>query len=298
MTKKITSASLFERSQIPANSGTSIASLLALANSSTYSASKSSHKSTAKYRRCPPYTAFSSLYDAAMGEAALPAIIDAFARSRKQHRFNTDATADVGCGTGRFLKYLSRHASVLFGVDHSAAMLRRTKANTQGLDVTLLEQDLRQLELTRQVNCITCTFDTINYLRSLDELRLAFAAFAQNLMPGGVVVFDYIPAGAHSGAAGPTRQFVKWRSISSQWRIEIDPDGCGSRVTILMRRTRRDGGVDRAYEVHEQRWHQPNDVNTALRDAGFAELQSSPVEPDGTGNWLHVVAQLAPMPTN
>ena len=249
----------------------------------------------AKYRRCAPYTIFSSLYDAAMGEAILPSIIDAFSRSLKKHKFAITSIADVGCGTGRFLRYLSRNSTVLYGVDNSPSMLKRAAANTAGVDVNFLEQDIRQLVLPNEVDCITCTFDTINYLPNRCELKRAFQAFARNLKPGGALVLDYIPEGASEGETGILHQFVKWQSMSSQWRIELDPKGRGSRVTILMRQKRRDGGTSRAYEVHEQRWHAPDTVANILQETGFVMLETSTVEPNGKNNWLHVVARLMPM---
>jgi SAM-dependent methyltransferase len=225
-----------------------------------------------------------------MGAAALPTIIDAFDRSRRRHAIAPRRIADVGCGTGRFLRYLARTGAALTGVDRSASMLRLARRNTNGVDVTLLRQDIRALRLPEPVDCITCTFDTVNYLLDPVDLARALRACAENLVLGGWLLFDYIPR-APASDASPARQLVRWGRFDSAWLIRLAPDGSGSEVAVFIRERRRDGGVRHVVERHRQRWHAPQEVAAALRDAGLASIECRPMEPDGNGQWLHVVAQ-------
>lgn len=259
---------------------------------------KTTDRKRNKYRRRPNYSIFAHLYDYAMGEAVLPTIIDKYASTAKKLDIRTDVVADVGCGTGRFLRYLSRSSTKLFGVDCSETMLNRAARNTSGKNIVFLRQDLRDLDLPEKVDCVTSTFDTVNYLKRRSDLKLAMQAFARNLKPGGHVMFDYIPEGSHRSDGKVVKQYVRKGNLVSQWRVAIDPEGRGSRVTILIRRALSNGETDRSFERHEQRWHAPADVENALREAGFEIRETSEVEPDGNGSWLHVVARLQNTPSH
>lgn len=247
------------------------------------------NRDDSRLRRAPPYSIFALIYDKAMSEAVLPSLIDAFDHSRKKHDVSTESIADIGCGTGRFLKYLTRFGGRLTAVDNSPAMLRLARRRLTGANVTVLRDRMQDFELPNRVDTLTCTFDTINYLLTPDDVGRTFAAFARAIKPGGRLLFDFIPQGA-AATATEGRQYIRIGKILSEWRIQIDPEGRGSVVTILMRRA----GEDNApvyVERHRQCWHAPDDVRAALAHAGFGLMDWRPAEPGGTMGWVHVVAR-------
>jgi hypothetical protein len=151
--------------------------------------------------------------------------------------------------------------------------------------------DLRELRLPEPVDTLTCTFDTINYLRGASDLRTAFAAFATALKPKGAVVFDFIPEGA---AKGPLRrrQRVELGRYASEWRMAIDPAGHGSHARIDITAVANDGHPSYYRETHIQTWHAESEVMTALRDCTFSVLELRPAEPGEKGRWMHCTACL------
>lgn len=224
-----------------------------------------------------------------MGEAVLPSLIDAFEESRKRFAVATERIADVGCGTGRFMRYLSRFGGTLTGIDRSAAMLRLAGRRLAGTGAHLVRMDLRELQLPQAVQTLTCTFDTLNYLTDPEDLQRAFRAFARALEPGGTLLFDVIPQGANRGAASG-RQRVRIGPIHSEWRVQLDPGGRGSAVAILLRNTRFPDRAP-AVEIHRQRWHPEAELRGGLAAAGFEVLDWRPAEPGGSNDWVHVVAR-------
>ncbi len=243
---------------------------------------------TGRLQRAPTYSAFATIYDKAMGEAVLPSVLDAFSESRNRFAISTDSIADIGCGTGRFLKYLTRFNGKLTGIDMSRAMLKLAERRLAGADVRLARMDMRELVLPQRVETVTATFDTLNYLLSSTDLSKTFRRFATALAPGGTLLFDFIPRGANKGATGGT-QHVELGPVRSEWRIRIDPEGRGSAVAIIMHRD--DDKVLPLVEVHRQRWHDVGEVKRLLTASGFELLDCRPAEPGGDGNWLHVVAR-------
>lgn len=241
-------------------------------------------------RRAPAYSAFAAIYDKAMGEAVLPSLLDTFSESQKLFDVGVDSIADIGCGTGRVLRYLSRFKGRLVGVDLSRAMLRLAERRLKGIDVDLRQGDMRDLRIDPPVSTVISTFDTINYLPTKRDVVRAFKSFAACLRPGGTLLFDFIPEGANKGATSGT-QHVRIGPISSDWRVRIDPEGRGSAVAIEF--AHEDPEVPRLVELHRQRWHSRAFVEAALRATGFSILDVRPAEPEGGDDWLHVVARRA-----
>jgi SAM-dependent methyltransferase len=249
-------------------------------------------------QQTPPYTALAPLYDAAMGEVVLPTLMENFETSRRRFGLATEVMADIGCGTGRFLRYLTRYGGRLYGVDRSPAMLRIAARNLRGKQVRLFRMDLRRLRLPETVDTLTCMFDTINYLRDPGELRVAFAAFAAALKPEGGLMFDFIPNGAPS--AGPLRglQRVVLGRFASDWRLVIDPTGRGSRVEIVITKVAEYDHPRYYRETHEQTWFAESEVISALRESAFEVLEIRPAEPGGRGRWMHCSARLDKKPAS
>ncbi|WP_176445297.1 class I SAM-dependent DNA methyltransferase [Maliponia aquimaris] len=246
-------------------------------------------------RAVPPYSAFAAIYDKAMGEAVLPSLIDAFSQSHRRFCADLSSIADVGCGTGRFLHYLTRFGGQLVGVGRSANMLRLAERRLAGKQVELIRMDIRKLRLPAPVSTLTCTFDTLNYLTEPGDLAAAFRGFSAALRPGGTLMFDFIPEGANKGAKSG-RQRVRIGDIRSEWRVHLDPEGRGSAVAILMRKGVR-GETPVIAEMHRQRWHPADEIRQGLSASGFQILDWRPAEPEGSGDWVHVVARLARGPT-
>ncbi|MEM7641636.1 MAG: class I SAM-dependent methyltransferase [Pseudomonadota bacterium] len=218
----------------------------------------------------------------------LPSLLDTFAESRTLFDVEVDSIADIGCGTGRVLRYLSRFKGRLVGVDLSRSMLRLAERRLKGIDVELQHGDMRDLRIEPPVSTVVSTFDTINYLPTKRDVLRAFRSFAACLRPQGTLLFDFIPEGANKGATSAT-QHVRIGPISSDWRVRIDPEGRGSAVAIEF--AHRDPNVPRLVELHRQRWHSRSFIEEALHATGFSVLDMRPAEPGGGEDWLHVVAR-------
>jgi SAM-dependent methyltransferase len=94
---------------------------------------------------------------------------------------------DVACGTGRHLEHL-RDAFVVTGLDGSAEMLAIAATRCPG--VVLHRGDLRNFQLARRFDVITCLFGSIAYAITLEELNHAIDNMAAHLVPGGVLVVE------------------------------------------------------------------------------------------------------------
>jgi SAM-dependent methyltransferase len=101
---------------------------------------------------------------------------------------------ELGCGTGRVLIPLARQGYRVTGIDASAAMLERArnKIAEEDLDerVTLVEQEMRKLELGEQFNLAIAALNSFAHLHTTDEQLAALAQIRRHLNPGGLLVLD------------------------------------------------------------------------------------------------------------
>ena len=94
---------------------------------------------------------------------------------------------DVACGTGALLAEMRRWYSVT-GVDISPEMLAVARRRLP--DVVFTQSDMRELDLGRTFDAVTCLFSSIGYITEPSELKPAVARLAGHVAPGGVLIVD------------------------------------------------------------------------------------------------------------
>jgi SAM-dependent methyltransferase len=214
-----------------------------------------------------PYSLFADFYDSAMGKDIFSKVRDIFERLLQRHRIRFSSAADLGCGTGLFARYLnSRWNAPVFGVDFSAAMLRKASENCRDTGVKLIHQDIRRLCLPHCVDLITANFDTVNHLIGNDDLLHLFLGVYKNLNQGGYFIFDIItPCNPPQGTRiyhGSTRNTFK--QVIQQIRWSPKRQMLFSEVTFSS-----PGNDLHKIERHCERTYYPQQVASWLIDAGF-----------------------------
>jgi ubiquinone/menaquinone biosynthesis C-methylase UbiE len=94
---------------------------------------------------------------------------------------------DVACGTGKHLSYLRQNYRCE-GLDVEPAMV--AIAYERHTDITFHQADMRDFELGRQFDVITCLFSSIGYVRTIANLNRAIANMTRHLVQGGVLVVE------------------------------------------------------------------------------------------------------------
>jgi SAM-dependent methyltransferase len=103
---------------------------------------------------------------------------------------------ELGCGTGRLVVPLALQGHTVTGVDNSPAMLdlARQAVDSAGVGerVTLVEQDMRSLELETGFNLAIAATNTFMHLLALDDQLDALAAVRRHLAPDGLLILDLL----------------------------------------------------------------------------------------------------------
>lgn len=103
---------------------------------------------------------------------------------------------EMGCGSGRVTLPTARAGITVVGVDSSPGMLgrlrRRLEAEPAAVRerVTLVEGDLRSLDLGRTFPLVTAPFRVIQHLLNREDQRAWLRNVARHLEPGGELLFD------------------------------------------------------------------------------------------------------------
>lgn len=101
---------------------------------------------------------------------------------------------ELGCGTGRALLPLARAGYRLTGLDISPAMLdlarRKLAAEDLAEGVTLLQADMRDLDLEARFNLAFVAVNSFMHLPTTADQLAALARIREHLNPGGLLLLD------------------------------------------------------------------------------------------------------------
>jgi len=127
------------------------------------------------------------LYDALYGFKQYAAEADAIHAVVQELRPGARSLLDVACGTGRHLEQL-RDRYVVEGLDLDDGLLAIARRRLPG--VRLHAGDMRNFDLGRRFDAVTCLFSAIGHLAATTELDAAIATMGRHLEPGGALVVE------------------------------------------------------------------------------------------------------------
>ena len=94
---------------------------------------------------------------------------------------------DIGCGTGNLTQLLTSLGEVT-GMDISVDMLSIARQKTN--QVKWIEGNMTHFNLNKKFNMITIFCDSLNYLETLNDVKMTFERVYQHLNKNGVFIFD------------------------------------------------------------------------------------------------------------
>lgn len=94
---------------------------------------------------------------------------------------------DVACGTGTHTGFLNKYYTVV-GTDFNGGMLKITRK--KHLEIRFTQGDMRNFDLHRQFDIVTCLFSAIGYMKTKTDLQKAIKNMSRHLLPGGVLLVE------------------------------------------------------------------------------------------------------------
>jgi SAM-dependent methyltransferase len=118
---------------------------------------------------------------------------------------------ELACGTGQIIVPIAASGTSAVGLDNSPQMVAaaRRRAHAAGVQVELVEADMRNFDLGRQFSLIFIARNSLLHLSEQHEFAGLFAAVRRHLLPEGILAFDIF------------KPNLSWRSVSSTERVPV-----------------------------------------------------------------------------
>lgn len=108
----------------------------------------------------------------------------------RYYSFPIRSVLDLACGTGTLTRQIAAWAESVVGLDASEAMLQQAREQPTDPRVRYVHGDFASFRLDQTFDAAVCCGDSINYLRTPDDLAGFFERVRDHLVPAGLFVFD------------------------------------------------------------------------------------------------------------
>ncbi len=187
---------------------------------------------------------------------------------------------DLCCGQGRHSLELARRGFRVVGVDLSEALLyaARKRAESEGLNVTFLQCDMREIDFKDEFDAIINMFTSFGYLESEAEDEKVLGKVDQALKSGGKFLLDVV----NRDRLVRDFQGREWHAADEGWLVleERTFDHLSGRMETRWICVARDGV--RYERLSSVRLYTASELRTMLERAGlkvtdlFGDYDGSP----------------------
>ncbi|MDU5368438.1 class I SAM-dependent methyltransferase [Finegoldia magna] len=132
------------------------------------------------------YKEFAYIYDKLTFDIDYEEYSEVIKRELKKLDIKPESILELGIGSGNMTKYFYNASINYTGVDLSKEMLKICADKFP--NISIINEDLCQLELTKNYDFIFSTLDTINYILDSEKLQNLFSNINENCT--GVFMFD------------------------------------------------------------------------------------------------------------
>jgi SAM-dependent methyltransferase len=183
----------------------------------------------------------------------------------RRHGVRSGLVVDLGCGSGRWARELTRSGYRVLGVDRSAAMIRlarRVAPAGRFIAASFFDAELPPCDAVTSIG--ECLGYAVDPRQDAHRLSALFGRVYAALRPGGVFAFDLMDP---ERVIAPRTAVAVGRDWAVVSRTERSRDVLTRRITSF----RRIGGTYRRNaELHRLRLYRAGWVAAALERAGFA----------------------------
>ncbi len=132
------------------------------------------------------------LYPFLFPPARFEAAVDDAPRLQTLSGVPNGALLDLGCGPGRFVAPFAQCGYTVTGVDRTAYLLDKARAYAaqEGVDVELVQEDMRRFVRPSAFDLVVNLFTTFGYFADPADNQLVLENVHASLKPGGVFVID------------------------------------------------------------------------------------------------------------
>ena len=217
------------------------------------------------------YEAFASVYDIFMEQVEYDQWMNHIHAIWEKFGLQPKTVIDLGCGTGSIALPLAKEGYDVIGVDLSPEMLTEAdhKAMEEGVSVRFACQDMTELELGEEADCILSLCDSMNYLTEDGQLEDAFKSIAQHMKQESLFLFDLNTEFKFKDVLGQNVFGSAEEHAAYIWENDYDEEEKINEYYVSFFIENEDGLYERIEEFHYERAYSMEEIEEGLQAAGM-----------------------------
>lgn len=218
------------------------------------------------------YQQFAYLYDELMKDAPYDNWVEFVKNNTAKYEVQGLRLLDLACGTGELSVRLANDGYHVTGVDLSDDMLTvaNAKASRNGVNIQFYQQNMAELDGLGQFDIVGIFCDSLNYLRTENEVKDTFRSVHRHLTNDGLFMFDvhsiykmmHVFMDATFTLNEEEISYI-WQCFEGEYPYSIEHD-----LSFFVL-DEQSGKYDRYDELHVQRTFPIETYKTWLLEAGF-----------------------------
>ncbi len=226
------------------------------------------------------YTSFAQVYDLFMDNVPYEEWSEYVISLLKEHNISEGLVLDLGCGTGKMTRLLSKAGYDMIGIDNSEDMLEiaqeyQYQQKTDNFDekeekqILYLLQDMREFELYGTVGAVISICDSMNYLLEEEDLLETFRLVNNYLDPKGIFIFDMNTRYKYAELLGEQTIAENREEGSFIWDNYFDEEEGINQYDLTLFIQEEDGLYRKYEETHYQKVYELDKIKQLLEEAGM-----------------------------
>ncbi|MBR1865234.1 MAG: class I SAM-dependent methyltransferase [Lachnospiraceae bacterium] len=243
------------------------------------------------------YQSFAYVYDEFMEDIPYDTWSRYLCRLFQQYGVPNGTLVELGCGTGTLCLLMARSGYQIIGVDRSVDMLSVAASKCgKHPDITLIQQDMCQLDLGTQYDGCYCICDSLNYLLTPEDITAAFSSVQKHLRPNGIFLFDLKTPYFYETVLGDQVFCEHHPDCSYIWENNyFEEDRINQYELTFFVRQSQNALFERFCETHHQKAYSLTEIIDLLKCAGLQYVTSynafTTDSPSPVSERIYVVAQ-------
>ncbi len=180
---------------------------------------------------------------------------------------------DLACGTGNSSLSLEKKGFKVVGIDISPEMLKAAKEKSfkKGSNIQFIQQDMRQLNISEEVDMTVVYQDGLNYMLEDEELKEVFRRVNKHLKPGGLFVFDINSVDKLPTVSGEVTYYEE-DSMALIWESNYNYENKVWEICLTGFLKQDNGYYDKFKETHREKYYHTGTIISFLEETNFKVL--------------------------
>lgn len=233
------------------------------------------------------YESFAAYYDGLTRNVDYAALCSRFCDLISQYGNGGNLVLDLACGTGSLSILLSQKGFDVVAVDASEEMLSvaMNKCYRFGNPI-FLNQSMQELDLFGTIDAAICSLDSLNHLKTKEDVIKTIERVSLFLNPGGLFLFDVNSLYKHREVLGNNTFVYDTDDVYCVWQNSFHPKNGQIDISLDFFESDNDGRYIRSSENFSEYYYSDEFLISVLKKCSikcikrFDDFSANPIRED------------------